>query len=146
MFNELNIEISCSEILEACKQLPTEKNNGPDISLNDFFKYGSDTLLPYLHTLFNVLLSKSYFPESWSERFIVPLHEKGSKNDVENYRGITLFSTIGKKFTKIINNRLDGWAKKKKHMYTLRHTRGFVKYGTCRLNVCFAWTHLTFHQ
>ena len=28
----------------------------------------------------------------------------------ENYRGITLFSTLGKLFTKILNSRLTDWA------------------------------------
>ena len=58
----------------------------------------------------------SYFPDSWSEGFIVPLHKKGSKYEVENYGGITLLSTIGKVFTRILNNRLDGWAEKY-HIY-----------------------------
>ena len=46
MFDELNIEISCSEILKACKQLRTGKSGGPDFLLNEFYKYGSDKLLP----------------------------------------------------------------------------------------------------
>ena len=79
MFDELNTEISRSEILKACKQLNTEKSGGPDFLLNEFYKYGCDRLLPYLHTLFNIFFSKRYFPETWSEGYIVPLHKKGSK-------------------------------------------------------------------
>ena len=29
------------------------------------------------------------FPDSWRERIVIPLHKKGDKNDVNNYRGIT---------------------------------------------------------
>ena len=61
-------------------------------------------------TLFNKLFENGHFPEMWSEGFIVPLYKKGSKNDVNNYRGITLLSTFGKLFTKVINNRLNNWA------------------------------------
>ena len=50
-----------------------------------------------------------YFPEAWSEGFIVPLHKKGDLDDPNNYRGITLLSTIGKLFSKIINSRLNMW-------------------------------------
>ena len=32
------------------------------------------------------------------------------KGSVENYRGITLLSTLGKLFTKVLNDRLTGWA------------------------------------
>jgi len=31
-----------------------------------------------------------YFPERWSEGYVIPLNKKGSINNVENYRGITL--------------------------------------------------------
>ena len=40
----------------------------------------------------------------------VPIHKKGNTNNVDNYRGITLLSTLGKLFTSILNNRLINWA------------------------------------
>jgi len=36
--------------------------------------------------------------------------EKGDTDDVGNYRGITLLSTVGKLFTKVLNYRLNVWA------------------------------------
>ena len=53
-----------------------------------------------------------HFPEEWSEGYIIPLHKKGSINEVENFRGITLLSTLGKLFSRTINNRLSEWAEK----------------------------------
>ena len=50
------------------------------------------------------------FPSKWSEGYIVPLHKKGSINEVENYRGITLLSVFGKLFSRVLNNRLSAWA------------------------------------
>ena len=41
---------------------------------------------------------------------IMPIHKKGSENLVDNYRGVTLLSTLGKLFTKLLNNRLSFWA------------------------------------
>ena len=40
------------------------------------------------------------------------MHKKGDTNKPENYRGITLLSTLGKLFTRILNNRLNNWAEK----------------------------------
>jgi len=39
-------------------------------------------------------------------RNIVPLHKKGSTNNPEHYRGITLLSVLG---TRILNKRLTSW-------------------------------------
>ena len=110
MFDELNVNIAQQEILKAIKELKPNRSGGPDKVINEFFIHGRDTLLPHLQTLFNILLDKGYFPSTWTEGYIVPIHKKGSINEVDNYRGITLLSTMGKLFTRILNNRLMDWA------------------------------------
>ena len=71
-------------------------------------------LAPVLCRLFNKILHAGYFPESWSKGVIVPLHKSGSIHEVENYRGITLLSVLGKLFTSVLNIRLTEWAEKYK--------------------------------
>lgn len=110
MFSELDIEITREEILQSIKQLKNGKSGGPDQLLNEFFIHGQHVLLPCLHILFNKLLTLGYFPSSWAEGHIVPLHKKGDVNNVNNYRGITLLSVLGKLFTRLLNNRLKEWA------------------------------------
>ena len=57
--------------------------------------------------LFNIILNTGCFPESWAEGLIVPIYKmKGSKNDPNNYRGITLLSCLAKFFNICLNNRL----------------------------------------
>ena len=73
-------------------------------------KNGTNSLKNYLHNLFNKIFELGYFPEDWSEGLIVPIFKKGEKDEVSNYRGITLLSIIGKLFTRILNNRLNNWA------------------------------------
>ena len=110
MFQELNRPIELDCILKAIKQLSTNKSGGPDMYLNEFFIHGKATLATYLKHLFNKLFDLGYFPQSWSEGYVIPLHKKGSIDDVNNYRGITLLSTIGKLFSRVLNNRLTDWA------------------------------------
>ena len=114
MFSELNIEISYLEVVKASDELNLGKSAGPDYVLNEFFKYGSknDMITNGNVILFNKLFSKGYFPNVWTEGFIIPLHKKGDVNEVGNYRGITLLSTFGKLFSKNLNNRLCKWAEK----------------------------------
>jgi len=101
---------SIDELLKATKQLNNNKSGGPDMYINEFFIHGKNVILPNLLVLFNKIFELGYFPDSWSEGYIVPLHKKGSVNEVNNYRGITLLSTLGKLFTRVLNNRLGEWA------------------------------------
>ena len=110
MFEELNLPISIGEIKKGISQLRNGASAGPDLLLNEFLKNGTNSLLTYLHCLFNKMYDIGYFPEQWTEGHIIPIFKKGDTNDVTNYRGITLLSTVGKLFTRILNNRLNSWA------------------------------------
>ena len=109
-YNELNNIISDSEVELSIKQLKRGKAAGCDHLINELYIYGCDQLIPKLSALFNVVFKSSHFPRLWQEGIIVPIHKKGSVDNVQNYRGITLLSTLGKLFTRIINNRLNYWS------------------------------------
>ena len=110
-FNEeLNSNFSHVDILKAIKQLKTNKSGGPDKLINEMFIHSKNVLVPTLCNLFNKLFEIGKFPDDWFEGYVIPLHKKGNANEVENYRGITLLSTLGKLFTRVINNRLNEWA------------------------------------
>ena len=58
--------------------------------------------------LFNTVLNTGQMPEAWTVGTIIPIYkEKGDPSNPSNYRGITLVSTLGKVFTKLINERLE---------------------------------------
>ena len=38
------------------------------------------------------------------------IHKKGSTSNVDNYRGITILSVLGKLYTRILNTKLMDWA------------------------------------
>ena len=51
--------------------------------------------------LFNVILTTGVIPDRWTNGIILR-----SRSNVDNYRGITIMSCLGKLFTSIINIRL----------------------------------------
>ena len=110
VFEELNSEIIIEELRLAIGQLKNGKSAGPDAILNEFIKFGSERVLTYIHKLFITIFECDNFPTRWSEGFIVPIHKKDDKNEVTNYRGITLLSVMRKVFTPVLNNRLNSWA------------------------------------
>ena len=87
-----------------------KRRRGPVIE--EFFVSGRGIRCPYLAILFNFIFDIGIFPDGWGEGVIVPLYKMGSMLNPTNYRGITLLSVLGKLFTRILNNRLDGWAEK----------------------------------
>ena len=145
MFSELDLLISVDEICTAINQLSNGKSSGPDRLLNEFFVHGKDTLTPYFHILFNKIFTSSYFPEIWSVGEVIPLHKKGDKNNVDNYRGITLLSTLGKLFTRILNNRLTTWAES--YSVYIEAQSGFREQMCTTDNIfVFAWSDNTLFE
>ena len=142
MFEELNIGITHAEILNAIKQLKLNKSTGPDMLINEFFVQGKNTLAPTLYILFNKIFDKGHFPEELSKGYIVPLHKKGSINDIDNYRGITLLSVLGKLFTRILNNRLSDWAE---NYHVLIEAQAGFRPGTSTIDNVFVMHGLLSH-
>ena len=110
----LNKDISEDEIFLAISQLNAGKSPGPDGICIDILKYISPMIIPYLHQLFNEILTTGIVPESWGESIIVPIHKKCSRTEPNNYRGISLINATCKIFTYILNNRLYSWCEENK--------------------------------
>ena len=106
--NEIvNKAFSAAEIKKHITSHKNNKSPGVDNILNEFIKYGPEELIPVLEKLFNIVLDTGIIPTNWTIGVIKPLYKnKGDINDVNNYRGITLLSCIGKLFTSILNSRL----------------------------------------
>ena len=106
----LNGLITIEEITCALKKLKSGKSPGPDGIPNEFFRNSKASLIPMLLFVFNAIFDAGVFPKEWGKGIIVPLHKKGSFQDPNNFRGITLLDSIGKIFTFILNQRLTKWA------------------------------------
>ena len=64
----------------------------------------SNTLANPLSILFKISYYSSIIPDDWKMANVVPIHKKGSKENVENYRPISLTSLVMKVFEKIIRD------------------------------------------
>ena len=107
---ELNQDIREDEVRAAIKNFKNGKSPGPDCMLGELLKNSQETVVPFLTSCFNHLFNNSLFPEQWSKALLVPIHKKGSINDPDNYRGISLLSILIKCYTYILNKRLEVWA------------------------------------
>ena len=106
---ELDKEITQTEILQAIDKQKKGKSAGLDDISPDLIKLAKPHIINYLHKLFMRLYETSYYPREWAKSIIIPIHKKGNKLLLDNYRGISLLSVTSKLFTSIINNRLYTW-------------------------------------
>ncbi len=103
----LNEPISEEEVLRNIKKLKTNKSPGVDMILNGYIKCTRTMLLPIYVKLFNKVFGSGVMPTEWLVGMIVLIYKnKGDAQDVNNYRGITLLSCLGKLFTSVLNERL----------------------------------------
>ena len=67
--------------------------------------------MPYYVKLFNLIFDSEESPESWTLGIITAIYKnKGDPNDPDNYRAISLVSSLGKLFTSILNSRLSNFS------------------------------------
>jgi hypothetical protein len=74
----------------------------PNVVLRNCAKY----LAPSLTLLFNYSLDKGVIPKDWKRANIVPIFKNGDKNNVENYRPVSLLCVIGKIMERCIHNHI----------------------------------------
>ena len=104
---EINNMFTVDEIRAIIRKLKNGKACGIDHIRNEFLKSCPEPIMQLITDLFNLVLKTGIIPESWCIGMILPLYKnKGSVDDPDNYRGITLLSCIGKLFTAVINSRL----------------------------------------
>ena len=66
----------------------------------------SRTLAPSMTMMFNKILSRGTFPQIWKQANVTPIHKKGSRQDVKNYRPISLLSCVGKILERLLFNKI----------------------------------------
>ena len=89
-----------SEVRKAIRDLKNQKSPGEDRIPNEYLKAGEDELIEILTDCFNKIILTEEIPESWRTNNIILLHKKGSKEDMNNYRPISLMSTLYKLFSR----------------------------------------------
>lgn len=96
-----------TEVWRYLQSLKLDYSSGPDSVPNAVLKFCADQLVDPLTHIFNLSMHTSTFPKEWKKSFIFPVHKKGPKDDVSNYRGIAKLSAIPKLFEHVITEQLN---------------------------------------
>jgi len=101
-----NMTISPTKIEKVLLDLDITKGAGPDGISNRVLRLCAHSLYLPLHLLFQQSLNTGTFPEVWKLSFVCPIHKSGGKNDIANYRPVSILSAIPKLFEHCIETVL----------------------------------------
>jgi len=105
---DINYLPDVEEVGAAIKQLKNGTAAGNNGIIPELFKWGGHQLTIKIMQCFEAIWEgRAEFPEAWKTAKVVILYKgKGSKKDLNNYRGIFLLDVGGKIMARIIANRL----------------------------------------
>jgi hypothetical protein len=101
ILNILNDNITEDEIKHVISQMKAGKSPGIDSIASDFVKSTCDTIVNHLGVLFNYILEKGVYPDSWARGLRIPIPKGDS-----DIRPITIEPIFGKIFQTILDRRL----------------------------------------
>ena len=100
------ISFSDDQILKILRALDINKAHGHDEISIRMLKLCDKSIIPPLSLLFQNCIDTRTFPDTWKKSNIVPVHKKGDKQIVDNYRPVSLLPILGKIFERIIFNSI----------------------------------------
>jgi hypothetical protein len=101
-----SIDLTQEEVCHALQNLDPSKAHDSDGLPSRILKECAHQLAPSLHYLFTKSLEISQVPGEWKLANIIPIHKKGSKDHVENYRPISLLSIVSKTLERCVLNHI----------------------------------------
>ena len=130
--NILNRNFNLHEVKAMIAKLKDKKAAGIDTMISELLKNLDEPTLNIIVKIMNKIFDTGEFPEEWAVGIIVILFKGGEKNDINNYRGITLLSVIGKLLVGMLNERLTKFVEK--HKIVHQNQAGFRK-GIVQLTI-----------
>ena len=96
------VQISDSDVLRKLSEIKVSKASGPDNISGFLLKSYGDIFCGPLANLFRKALRSGAYPSQWKVANLVAIHKSGKRQNVANYRPISLLPHVSKVFEKIV--------------------------------------------
>ena len=100
------------EISKIISSLNIKKAVGPDGISSKILHILKSVISPVLSNIINKSMQLGIFPDKLKIAKIIPLHKGGKIDEINNYRPISILSSLSKIFEKVINKRFIDFLKK----------------------------------
>ena len=100
------LDFDVNNIINIIGKLNPNKAHGHDGISIRMIQISSDSIAKPLYLIFKNCLEASTFPAIWKKGNIIPVHKKGDKQAVSNYRPISFLPIFSKIFERIIFNAI----------------------------------------
>ena len=97
-------DFSESDILQIINNQDSNKAHGHDMISIRMLKLCGEAICRPLNIIFKTCLNTGKFPSEWKKGNVVPIHKKDDKQNVKNYRPVSLLPICGKIFERLIYN------------------------------------------
>lgn len=102
------------EIQQTISTLKDKKSTGTDRIKAELLKHVRNHISAPLVHIFNLCIKQGVFPLALKNAIVVPIYKNGNKQQIENYRPISLTTHLSKLFEKLIKVRLISFLNKYK--------------------------------
>jgi hypothetical protein len=122
------------EVEHALSKLSSKCTTGWDGIPECILKKAIATLIPHLTILFNLIIAEKKLPLDWKVSIVTPLHKAGPKDDVSNYRPVSILSPLLRTFERCLAEQI------KEHLTTIKFLSdsqfGFRRYHSTDTCLC----------
>ena len=129
--DEEYIDFSTTRISQLLSDINVNKTCGPDNIPGIVLKHCSTRISAPLSRLFHSIYNTGIVPNEWKKANVVPIHKKGDKGDITNYRPISLTCIVAKIMERIIQDEL---LIRTRHLMN-EHQHGFLANKSCTTNL-----------
>ena len=126
-----DIDFNRNRVHKHLSNIYSHKASGPDGIHCKILKNCSESLAYPLSLILKVSYNTGSLPKEWKLANVVPIHKKGDKDDIKNYRPISLTCLVMKLFERILKEEL---LLRTSHLLDSRQ-HGFLNLKSCSTNI-----------
>ena len=100
------INFTVDDILNVIRKLDHSTAHGHDPISNGMVQIRGKAICKPLHLIVSACIESGIFPTEWKEENLVPIHKRDVKQNVKNYRPVSVLPIFRKIFERFIYNEM----------------------------------------